>query len=136
MELLICGVLGQWSFALDGEQTVLERNLQVLDLDARKLDSHNVGVLAFGDVDRRRPRRGAGHTGAGLPGLLTAQLGKQRVHFIHLVLCAAQVVEGVPARHDDHLDFPCFSCSAARDKRKTRAMRRAFTCQANMFTVL
>ena len=56
MELLVWRVLGQSPLALDREQTVLERNLQVLNLDTRQLDRNNIGVLALRDINRRRPR--------------------------------------------------------------------------------
>ena len=60
VHLLLGGVVREVPLALDGQQAVLEGDLHLVGLDAGKLDRHQVGVLAFGYVDRRSPDRGAG----------------------------------------------------------------------------
>src|SRR5260370_26484566 len=45
--------------ALDRQQAVLEGDLHLAGLDARELGRHQVGVLAFTDVDRWCPGGGA-----------------------------------------------------------------------------
>src|SRR5215203_939013 len=58
--LLLRGLAGELALALDGQQTVLQGDLQVVELDPWQLDGHQIGVLTFGDVQRWRPGRGAG----------------------------------------------------------------------------
>src|SRR5581483_12423404 len=60
VHLLLGGVMREAPLALDGQQAVLEEDLYLGGLYAGKLGRYQVGVLAFGDVDRRRPDRGAG----------------------------------------------------------------------------
>src|SRR5215203_6003858 len=57
--LLLRGLAGELALALDGQQAVLQGDLQVVELDPWQLDGHQVGILAFGDVQRWRPGRGA-----------------------------------------------------------------------------
>src|SRR6266699_2840550 len=63
MVLLLGGVVGEVPLALDSQQGVLDGDLEVVELDPWQLDAHQVGVLALGDVERRRPGRGAARSG-------------------------------------------------------------------------
>jgi hypothetical protein len=122
-------------FPLDGEQTVLEGDLEIVDLDAGELDHDDVGVLALRDIYRRCPGRGAGRTDAGLRSVLTERLGKHLVHLAYPVLRTAQIVEGIPARHHHrHLDS-FVRRAGGSDERGSQLERRVFTCRATMFTV-
>src|SRR6266536_285842 len=103
VELLLGGVVGDVPLALDGQQAVLEGDLQVVGLDAGQLDRHQVGVLPLGDVQRWRPGRGHGPTAALLLAVQAERVGKHRAHLGHLILRAAQVLERVPPRHGSHL---------------------------------
>src|SRR5215203_6768572 len=64
VELLLGGVMGEVAFALDGQQAILHGDVQVVGVDPGQLDRDQVGVLALGDVQRRRPGRGLGPTAA------------------------------------------------------------------------
>src|SRR5512132_3324696 len=105
VELLLGGVMGEVALALDGQQAILQGDLQVVGLDPGQLHRHQVGVLALGDVQRRRPRRGRGPTAALRLALQAERLGEHRAHLGHLLLLlrAAQVLERVPPRHGGHL---------------------------------
>src|SRR5215217_4592112 len=58
VELLLGGVMGEVALTLDGQQAILQGDLQVVGLDPGQLDRDQVGVLALGDIQRRRPGRG------------------------------------------------------------------------------
>jgi hypothetical protein len=58
VHLLVRGVVREVPLALDDRQATFEGDLHLVGLDAGKLDRHQIGVLAFGYVDRRRPGRG------------------------------------------------------------------------------
>src|SRR5512132_3106517 len=93
--------------ALDGQQAVLESDLQVVELDPGQLDGHQIGILAFGDVQRWRPGPGAG-PGRALPLAVQAKcVGEQPVYLVLglLLLRAAQVLERVPLGSEHHLWF-------------------------------
>src|SRR4029453_18044712 len=79
---------GELALALDGEQAVLQGDVDVVGVDARHLDGNHVGVLALGDVERRRPHA---------PTALT--LASSAEDLVHLVLDRQQVLEGIPTRH-------------------------------------
>src|SRR6266542_1252149 len=107
VELLLGRVMGEVPLALDGQQATLEGDLEVVELDPRELDGHQVGVLALGDVECGRPGRGAVRGDTLLLAALAERLGKHPGHLRHLghlvlVLCAAQVLERIPARPDRH----------------------------------
>src|SRR6266508_4584381 len=92
--------------ALDGQQAILQGDLQVVGLDPGQLDRDQVGVLTLGDVQRRRPRRGGGPTAALRLAVQAERVGKPRAHLGHLghlVLRVAQVLERVPSHHGGHL---------------------------------
>src|SRR5690242_7514659 len=105
VHLLLGGVVREVPLALDGQQAVLEGDLHIAGLDAGKLGRHQVGVLAFGYVDRRRPDRGAGIAVV----LLLARPPAASLHRPqHLILGRAEVLEQVPARHGrSHVVLPC-----------------------------
>jgi hypothetical protein len=79
--------MGEVPLALDGQQAVLQGDLQVVGVDPGQLDRDQVGILALGDVQRRRPGRGRGPTAA--LGVQAERVGEQRAHLGHLVLRAA-----------------------------------------------
>src|SRR5829696_10523255 len=106
--LLLRGLAGELALALDGQQAVLQEDLQVVELDPWQLDGHQIGVGAFGDVQRWRPGRGAG-PGRALPLAVPAKgVGEQAVHLDPgpLLLRAAQVLEGIPLGSKHHLVLP------------------------------
>ena len=73
---LLAGRVGSWvPLALDGQQAVLEGDLQVIVPDAGQFRGHQVGVLALGDVDRGCPRL-AGGAGAGLLAEVASRIRK------------------------------------------------------------
>jgi enolase len=76
------------------------------------------------------------YAATGFGGVLTTHLGEQLVQLIqHLFLRAAQVLEGVPARHDGHRKSLCSVCSAARDEQRSPVVRLTFTCRVGTFTI-
>src|SRR5215211_7809773 len=104
VELLLGGVMGEVALTLDGQQAILQGDPQVIGLDPGQLDRDQVGVLALGDVQRRRP--GRGRTAALLLAVQAERTGKHRAHLGHLghlLLRVAQVLEWVPSRHGRHL---------------------------------
>src|SRR5512132_921395 len=106
--LLLGGLAGELALALDGQQAVLQGDLQVVELDPWQLHGHQVGVAAFGDVQRWHPGRGAG-PGRALPLAVQAKgVGEQAVHLDPglLLLGAAQVPERVPLGSEHHLVLP------------------------------
>src|SRR5215207_6570982 len=105
VELLLGGAMGEVALALDGQQAILQGDVQVVGLDPGQLDRDQVGVLALGDVQRRRPGRGP--IAALLLALQAERVGEHRAHLGHLVLRAAQVLERVPPRHGGHLVSLC-----------------------------
>src|SRR4029450_6540280 len=108
VELLLGGLAGELALAPDGPQPALEGDPQVVELDPGQLDGHQVGVFAFGDVQRRRPGPGAG-PGRALPLTVQAKgVGEQPVHLVlgPLLLGAAQVLERVPLGSEHHLVLP------------------------------
>jgi hypothetical protein len=92
--------------ALDRQQAVLEGDLQIVDANTGQLDCHQVGVLAFGDVQGRDPRRLGSATTVVLAEL-TKPLGPQPVESQQLILRIAQVFEQVPAGNNSHVVLPC-----------------------------
>src|SRR5215217_1105238 len=106
--LLLRGLAGELALALDAQQAVLQGDVQIVELDSWQLDGHQVGVGAFGDVQRWRPGRGAG-PGRALPLAVQAKgVGEQTVHLDPgpLLLRAAQVLEWVPLGSEHHLVLP------------------------------
>src|SRR5215217_6578843 len=116
VELLLGGVMGEVALALDGQQAILQGDLQVVGLDPGQLDRDQVGVLALGDVQRWRP--GRGRTAALGLAVQAERVGEHRAHLGHLVLRAAQVLERVPPRHGGHpvslLHGPCGPAARGR----------------------
>src|SRR5215208_446827 len=104
VELLLGGVMGEVALALDGQQAILHGDVQVVGVDPGQLDRDQVGVLALGDVQRRRPGRGP--IAALRLALQAERVGEHRAHLGHLVLRAAQVLERVPSHHGGHLVSP------------------------------
>ena len=117
--------------ALDGQQAVLEGDLYLVGLDAGKLDRNQVGVLALGYVDRRRPGRGGCTAGELLAGAPAVSPGRPQ----HLVLRGTQILEQVPAGHDCH----AFSLASGRAggpaTRKNTAQVNTIQFRATVFTV-
>src|SRR6266542_4962420 len=118
VELLLGGVMGEVPLALDGQQAVLEGDLEVVERDAGEFDGHQVGVLALGDVQRRRPGRRAACSDPLQLAALAERPGKHPGHLLHLghlvlVLRAAQVLERVPARNARHRFSPCVLAAMA-----------------------
>src|SRR4029450_2444688 len=93
--------MGELALALDGQQAILHRDVEVVGLDPGQLDRHQVGVLTLRDVQRRRP--GRGRTAALLLAVQAERAGEHRAQLGHLVLRAAQVLEWVPSHHGGHL---------------------------------
>src|SRR5215217_1343487 len=125
VELLLGGVIGEVPLALDGQQAVLEGDLEVVELDPWQLDGHQVGVGAFGDVERWRPGWGAG-PGRALPLAVQAKgVGKQAVHLDPgpLLLRAAQVLERIPLGSEHHLVLPRAWAAAAGRRLGDNAVR-------------
>src|SRR6266545_1893738 len=99
--VLLGGPGGELPLTLDGQQAVLERDLEVLGVDPGHLDGDQVGVLALGDVERRDP-----HPGAGLAALPARRLAQGPTEeLVHLVLDRKQVLERVPTRQ--HIGHDC-----------------------------
>src|SRR5215211_7132907 len=84
MEVLLGGVMGEVPLTLDGQQAIVQGDLQVVDVDPGQLDRHQVGVLALGDVQCRRPGHRAGPAAA-LLGVQAEGVGEHRGHLGHLV---------------------------------------------------
>jgi hypothetical protein len=110
VELLLGRLAGELAIALDGQQAILQGDVQVLGLDPGQLDRHQVGVLALGDVQRWRPSRGP--IIALRLGVQAERVGQHRAHLGHLLLRAAQVLERVPSHQGDPMSITarCGSC--------------------------
>ena len=79
--------------ALDRQHVILERELHVVDPEARQFRGHQVGILALGDIDRGWPRL-TGRTGyRPLAEMTRGPVARHPALPHKLILRAVQVIE-------------------------------------------
>jgi hypothetical protein len=81
------------SLALDCQQAVLERDLQVIGTEARQFRGYQVGVITLGNVDCGCPRLAGGPGSMLLAKLAGSPAARHPALPYELILRAAQVIE-------------------------------------------